>query len=94
MICGDFNDFGRFLATKNKAKQSQSLLAPSTAGGLKTNLKKQSQFAGGRNGVISYLKGVYGNIATCGLRKNKANSKPIPEGSAGKSAKLDEIKTI
>ena len=86
--------FGGFGRRKNKAKQTQSLLAPSTAGGLKGNLKKQSQFTPGQIGIKSYMKGNYGNIATCGLRKNKANSKPIPEGSAGKSAKLDEIKTI
>jgi hypothetical protein len=35
--------FGR---RKNKAKQTQICLAPSTAGGFKTNSKKQTQFAG------------------------------------------------
>jgi hypothetical protein len=43
-VYGHFFGFERFLAAKNKAKQSQSRLAPSTAGGLKTNLKKQTQF--------------------------------------------------
>jgi hypothetical protein len=32
-IYGDFHDFGRFHVAKNKAKQTQSYLAPSTAGG-------------------------------------------------------------
>jgi hypothetical protein len=57
---------------KNKANQSQSYLAPSTAGDLKTNLKKQSQFAFGQIGVSSYLKGYYDKIPLCGTRKNKA----------------------
>jgi len=38
-----------------------------------TNLKKQSQFASGQNGVKLYLKGVYGNMMAWGMRKNKAN---------------------
>ena len=59
-------------AQKNKPKQTQFYLAPSTAVGLKTNLKKQSQFASGQIGVKSYLKGVYGNIAAWEARKNKA----------------------
>jgi len=41
--------------------------------GLKTYLKKQSQFAGEQIGVKSYSKGYYGNITACGRRKNKAN---------------------
>jgi len=52
-IYGDFRDFGRFWAAKNKAKQSQTKpisVSPQTcSGGLKTNLKKQSQFADGQN---------------------------------------------
>jgi len=52
-IYGDFRDFGRFWVAKNKAKQSQTKpisVSPQTcSGGLKTNLKKQSQFAGGQN---------------------------------------------
>jgi len=40
------------------------------------DLKKQSQFSGGQNGVNSFLKGNYGNKPPCGARKNKANSKP------------------
>jgi len=42
-----------------------------------SNLKKQSQFAGGQIGATSYLKGIYGNKPACGAAKNKANSKPI-----------------
>jgi hypothetical protein len=34
-------------------------LAPSIAGGRKTYLKKQSQFAGGQIGASSYSKGYY-----------------------------------
>jgi hypothetical protein len=33
MVYGDFDDFGWFWAMKNKAKQTQYYLAPSTAGG-------------------------------------------------------------
>ena len=46
---GDFDVFVRFISRKNKAKQTQSWLAPSTAGGQKTDLKKQSQFTSGAN---------------------------------------------
>jgi len=42
------------------------------------NLKKQSQFAGGRNGVNSFLKGNYGNISILGARKNKAKQSQSP----------------
>jgi hypothetical protein len=34
-------------------------------------LKKQSQFAAGQIGVKSYMKGNYGNMPACGLRKTK-----------------------
>jgi len=47
------------------------MLAPSIAGGLKRNLKKQSQFAAGQIGAYSYMKGTYGNKPACGARKNK-----------------------
>ena len=46
MVYGDFDGPGR---RKNKPKQTQSRLAPSTAGRLKNRLKKQSQFVGGIN---------------------------------------------
>jgi hypothetical protein len=36
-------------------------------------LKKQSQFAGGKIRVISYLKGDYEEFQALGRRKNKAN---------------------
>ena len=35
-------------------------------------LKKQSQFAGGRIGVKSYVKGEYGKIPDSGAGENKA----------------------
>jgi len=38
----------------------------------KRNLKKQSQFADGQNGVNSFQKGDYGDNPPCGARKNKA----------------------
>jgi hypothetical protein len=38
MIYRDFDDFGRYLAAKNKANQTQSLLALSTAVGLKKRI--------------------------------------------------------
>ena len=38
----------------------------------KTNLKKQSQFAGEQIGVNSFLKGNYGKIPLCGAQENKA----------------------
>jgi len=41
-------------------------------------LKKQSQFAGGQNGIKPYLKGYYDNITACGARKNKAKQSQIP----------------
>ena len=47
---GDSGGFGRFWVAKNKANQTQSQLALRSLWGLKTNLKKQSQFARGRNG--------------------------------------------
>ena len=44
-----FVDFMRFWTAKNKPNQSQSILAPSTAGGRKHSLKKQSQLCNGQN---------------------------------------------
>ena len=41
MVYGDFDGPSQ---RKNKPNQTQFMLAPSTAGGWKTNLKKQSQF--------------------------------------------------
>jgi hypothetical protein len=40
-------------------------------------LKKQSQFAAGQIGATSYMKGDYGKIPLCGVRKNKPNLEPI-----------------
>ena len=67
----------RWMSSKTKPIPSQSLLASSTAGGRKTNLKKQTQFVkgvlknkanlpAGQIGVNLYLKGDYGNISPCG----------------------------
>jgi hypothetical protein len=53
-----------------------NFLAPSTAGGLITKLKKQSQFSVGQISLTSYMKGDYDIIILFGARKNKANSKP------------------
>jgi hypothetical protein len=39
----------------------------------KAKLKKQTQFVSGTNGASSYMKGDYGKIPLCGVRKNKAN---------------------
>ena len=41
MVYGDFDGPRQ---RKNKPNQTQFMLAPSTAGGWKTNLKKQSQY--------------------------------------------------
>ena len=61
---------------ENKPNQTQSQLAPSTAAGLKPNLKKQSQFSKVRIGVSIYKKGYYEEFHALGRRKNKPNSKP------------------
>jgi hypothetical protein len=37
------------------------------------NLKKQTQFLNGQNGITSYLKRGYGNNPPAGSEKNKAN---------------------
>jgi hypothetical protein len=50
----------------------QSYLAPKFIWGLKTYLKKQSQFVPGLNGATSYLKGDYDRIQLCGAHENKA----------------------
>jgi len=68
-IYEDFGDFRRFLAAKNKPNQSQLLLAPCTAGGLKSELKKQSQFAPGGMGATSFVKGNYDNKSAGGAEK-------------------------
>ena len=73
VIYGDYGDFGRFCAAKNKPKQTQSWLAPSTAVGLKTNLKKQSQFVEIQVGLNSCMKGNYEEFCPFRRRKNKAN---------------------
>jgi hypothetical protein len=44
MVYGDFNDFGRFWAAKNKANSKPILFSPQILWGSKDNLKKQSQY--------------------------------------------------
>jgi hypothetical protein len=55
-----------------QGKQTQFYLAPRFIWGLKTNLKKQSQFVSGLIGVTSYLKGDYDRIPLRGAQENKA----------------------
>ena len=52
---------------------NQSRLAPSTAGGSITDLKKQTQFVPGQNGATSFEKGDYDNNSPAGDEENKAN---------------------
>jgi len=77
-----YEDCCDFWVVLGGEKQSQSkpiLFSPQIFWELKTNLKKQSQFAAGQIGSNSYLKGGYDNMPACGLRKNKSNSKPIKD---------------
>jgi len=70
--------FGGPRQQKNKAKQSQFLLAPRPVLGVKKrSWKNKANFPEGKIGVNSYLKGNYGNNTVCGAQKNKANSNPI-----------------
>jgi hypothetical protein len=71
-----------FRAAKKQSQTKPNSVSPQTcAGGLKPKMKKQSQFVPGLKNVSSFMKGVYGNNPPCGLRKNKANSKPIGAGN-------------
>ena len=75
---GYYEDFHALGRRKNKANSKPISVSPQIySGGWKTNLKKQSQFQNGKNGVKSYMKGYYGNKPAWGAQKNKANSKPI-----------------
>ncbi|HUT47669.1 MAG TPA: hypothetical protein VMX36_15410 [Sedimentisphaerales bacterium] len=56
-----------------KANSKPILFSPQIFWGLKTNLKKQSQFAKRQNDVKSILTMVYGDFSRMGQRKNKAN---------------------
>jgi len=47
ILKGDYEEFYALRRQKNKAKQTQSYLAPRIFWGLKTNLKKQTQFCKG-----------------------------------------------
>jgi hypothetical protein len=63
-------------ARKNKPKQTQSRLAPSTAGGLKTYLKKQTQFRKGTNEHKCLLKReIRLKFAISGCKKTKPISR-------------------
>jgi len=61
-------------------KQSQTkpiLFSPQISWGLKSDLKKQSQFMKGQNDVKLMLTMGYENFDGPGQRENKPNSKPI-----------------
>ena len=65
-------------------KQSQSYLAPGTAVGLKTDLKKQSQFVPDMMGATPFSTNAYGDMSMFGADQNKANpgqfdAPPLPE---------------
>jgi len=63
----------------SQEKQSQTkpiLFSPQIFWGLKTSLKKQTQFLDGQIVVMLYLKENYGNITACGPRKTN----PIRQG--------------
>jgi hypothetical protein len=62
------------LAVSGGKKQSQTnpiLFSPQIFWGLRTDLKKQSQFATGLKSVKSYMKGDYGKKLGPTGRKNK-----------------------
>jgi len=61
------------LVVFERQKTNPILLSPHIFWGLKTNLKKQSQFVNGQIGVTSYMKGDYGNKPPFWAQKNKAN---------------------
>jgi hypothetical protein len=50
-------------------------------------LKKQSQFSGEQIGVSPYVKGDYGKMLPCGVRKNKANLHGARNGLSSLSSK-------
>ena len=60
----------------------QFRLAPNTAGGLITDLKKQSQYVPGQNGAKSYLKGDYDKNSPAGEEQNKPNQSQFQAHSA------------
>jgi hypothetical protein len=67
----------------NLKKQTQSRLAPNTAGGLLTDLKKQSQFVPGQMGVTPFVKGAYDDNMPAGDDENKAEQacpEPVERG--------------
>jgi hypothetical protein len=70
----------------NLKKQSQSRLAPNTAGGLLTDLKKQSQFSLNLMGVKPFVKGGYDDNPLCEEDENKAKqacAEPVERGQLG-----------
>ncbi|HCO95174.1 MAG TPA: hypothetical protein DIU00_14685 [Phycisphaerales bacterium] len=74
---------------ENKAKQTQSYLAPRFIWGLKTpDLKKQTQFVSARIGANSFLKGIYGNMPVGGGEKNKANQSQFASQRALKNGRM------
>jgi hypothetical protein len=77
-IYGDFGDFERFMSREKQTQSNPILFSPQIFLGLKWNLKKQSQFAGGQIGVKSFLKGTYEKFIALRRRKNKANQTQSP----------------
>ncbi|MBN2592288.1 MAG: hypothetical protein JXA81_02185, partial [Sedimentisphaerales bacterium] len=57
---------------RQEAEEEQYRLAPSTAGGSITDLKKQSQFPVDHISINSILKGSYDKIPLRGAQENKA----------------------
>ena len=69
-----------------RSRIGQIKSTPRTAGGLKTNLKKQSQFSKGQRNISSCFKGDYEEFCPFGRRKNKAKqsqSKLAPSNAGG-----------
>ena len=61
---------------KGKSKKAKGKMRVNLEVLRQGDLKKQSQFQKGQNGVKSISTMVYGDYGRCRQRKNKANSKP------------------
>ena len=77
MVSMTYEDCVRPRQRKNKPKQSQSMLAPSTAGGWKTKLKKQSQFLKGQNKHKCLCERKLWKIDSDLVSKKQSQTKPI-----------------
>jgi hypothetical protein len=60
-----------------RQEPNQFRLAPNTAGGLITDLKKQSQFTLNLMGATPFLERAYDKIPLCGAQENKAKQTQI-----------------